>query len=60
MHLLTQLQEDARTVGEPNDREIILWDGVHRRPSIVGIISVVGWRCSDRDNNKCLHGISVL
>jgi len=47
-----QLQEDARTMEEPNARESILWDGVHRRLNIVGIINIVGWKSAVRDNNK--------
>lgn len=60
MHRMMQLQEDARTMEESNARESILWDGLHRRLSIVGRINIVGWGSSVRDNNKCLHGISVL
>jgi len=47
-----QLQEDARTMEEPNARESILWDGVHRRLNIVGIINIVGLKSAVRDNNK--------
>jgi pyridoxine/pyridoxamine 5'-phosphate oxidase len=37
-----QLQEDARTMEEPNARASILWKGLQRRVSIVGIINIVG------------------
>jgi hypothetical protein len=60
MHPMMQLQEDARTMEEPNARESILWEGVHRRLNIVGIINIVLGKSSVRDNNRCLHGIFVL
>jgi hypothetical protein len=60
MHPMMQLQEDARTMEEPKARESILWEEVYRRLSIVGIINIVVEKSSARDNNKCLHSISVL